>query len=290
MTITFLSGLPASGKSSYAKAQCAANPNIVRVNKDEIRTELTKTGWKWSHENEKDVERIRDTRIEVALSMGYDVIVDDTNFGQKHRRRIQELAKKWDATFTEKFFDIDVEEAIRRDAGRGPNSVGEAVIRRMAAQYLPARVVPYTETPGLPYVVLCDLDGTAALIVSRSPYDGGNCHLDAPNIAVRTVLQALAPSVMNDHVGYQIVYFSARDDCHKDKTLTWLQSHAFPTGALHMRVTGDTRKDTVVKGELFDAHVRGKYNVLLVLDDRTSVVNYWRSLGLSCFQVAAGDF
>jgi hypothetical protein len=32
------------------------------------------------------------------------------------------------------------------------------------------------------------------------------------------------------------------------------------------------------------------YNVLLVLDDRFSVVSKWRELGLTCFQVNAGDF
>ena len=48
--------------------------------------------------------------------------------------------------------------------------------------------------------------------------------------------------------------------------------------------------DGVAKGEMFDAHVRGKFNVALVLDDRTSVVAYWRSLGLTVFQVAEGDF
>jgi len=33
-----------------------------------------------------------------------------------------------------------------------------------------------------------------------------------------------------------------------------------------------------------------KYHVEFVLDDRNQVVNFWRYLGLTCFQVAEGDF
>ena len=59
---------------------------------------------------------------------------------------------------------------------------------------------------------------------------------------------------------------------------------------LFMRASGDTRKDEIVKLELFDAHVRGKYDVRLVLDDRDRVVRMWRSIGLTCLQVADGEF
>jgi len=35
-----------------------------------------------------------------------------------------------------------------------------------------------------------------------------------------------------------------------------------------MRPQGDMRKDSIVKRELFDAHICDQYNVLFVLDDR----------------------
>lgn len=43
------------------------------------------------------------------------------------------------------------------------------------------------------------------------------------------------------------------------------------------------------KSELFDKHIRGRYFVDFVLDDRNQVVNFWRHIGLTCFQVAEGD-
>ncbi|MGH7203736.1 MAG: AAA family ATPase, partial [Candidatus Levyibacteriota bacterium] len=53
----------------------------------------------------------------------------------------------------------------------------------------------------------------------------------------------------------------------------------------------DFRKDAVVKKELYETHISGKYEVLFVLDDRDQVVEMWRKdLGLPCFQVDYGNF
>jgi hypothetical protein len=57
-----------------------------------------------------------------------------------------------------------------------------------------------------------------------------------------------------------------------------------------MRETGDRRKDSIIKKEIFDRHIRDVYNIEFVLDDRNQVVELWRSLGLTCLQVADGDF
>jgi hypothetical protein len=59
---------------------------------------------------------------------------------------------------------------------------------------------------------------------------------------------------------------------------------------LFMRKTSDSRKDTIIKKEIFFDNINGLYNVRFVLDDRNSVVANWRSMGLTCLQVAEGDF
>ena len=60
---------------------------------------------------------------------------------------------------------------------------------------------------------------------------------------------------------------------------------------LEMRREKDGRQDAIVKRELFDTHILGKYYVEFVLDDRNQVVDLWRNdLGLTCFQVNYGDF
>lgn len=50
------------------------------------------------------------------------------------------------------------------------------------------------------------------------------------------------------------------------------------------------RKDSIAKHELFDEHIRDRYRIAFVLDDRDQVVKMWRSLGLTVFQVADGTF
>ena len=57
-----------------------------------------------------------------------------------------------------------------------------------------------------------------------------------------------------------------------------------------MRQAGDNRDDRIVKREIYEREIKGRYNVRFVLDDRNKVVALWRDLGLPCFQVADGDF
>lgn len=57
-----------------------------------------------------------------------------------------------------------------------------------------------------------------------------------------------------------------------------------------MRSDGDDRRDDIVKKELYDNHIKGKYNVKYVFDDRSRVIDMWRKEGLRCLQVQAGNF
>jgi hypothetical protein len=59
---------------------------------------------------------------------------------------------------------------------------------------------------------------------------------------------------------------------------------------LFMRKNGDYRKDAIIKKEIFDNNIRGKFNIDFALDDRNQCCEMWRSLGLTCLQVANGDF
>jgi len=59
---------------------------------------------------------------------------------------------------------------------------------------------------------------------------------------------------------------------------------------LFMRPDGDFRADNIVKQEIYDTHIKGKHDVLFVMDDRQQVVDMWRRNGLTCFQVAEGNF
>jgi hypothetical protein len=57
-----------------------------------------------------------------------------------------------------------------------------------------------------------------------------------------------------------------------------------------MRKQGDFRRDSIVKKEIYDNDIKGKFDVEFVLDDRQQVVDMWREIGLKCLQVAPGNF
>lgn len=285
-------GLPGSGKSTWAAQQFADDTTVAIVNKDTIRRELEETGWTWSPENEKTVEKVRDVRIKTALRLGFTVISDDTNFARKHKVRLEQLARETGATMETKVFDVPVEECIARNAAReGKARVPDKVIWDMWTKYLQPqaefKVTPYVPMVGTPQAIICDLDGTLSMFKEkghRGPYDASKCDQDDVNLPVLAILQAM------ERQGYKIIFLSGREDVYRDQTETFLAMAGFVGYPLFMRKAKDFRKDWIVKAELFDANVRGKWDVLFVLDDRNQVVNMWREMGLTCLQVADGNF
>lgn len=136
-----------------------------------------------------------------------------------------------------------------------------------------------------PEVVLCDVDGTVALRGDRSPYDWHAVSGDLPNQPVIDVLRRVAADC-------PVVFLSGRDGVCYDATHMWLDRHVRmrPGDELWMRHPRDNRRDAAVKRDLYDQHIRGRYTVRCVLDDRDQVVALWRDLGLLCLQVAPGGF
>ena len=115
--------------------------------------------------------------------------------------------------------------------------------------------------------------------------------LDSPNPPVFSLANMIEYVNDREVTKVEIVIFSGRDGSCRIETEDWLGKYEVKYDQLHMREAGDNRKDSIVKRELFDTHIKGKYNVLYVVDDRNQVVDMWRNeLGLTCFQVAEGDF
>ena len=141
------------------------------------------------------------------------------------------------------------------------------------------------QTIGLPQAILCDLDGTLALLNKRNPYDASGCENDVLNRPVALVLQCFRKE------GFRIVLISGRMDQYKEQTVRWLKRHGVLYDDLFMRRANDRRKDSIIKREIYDREIRDKYYVEFVLDDRNQVVDLWRKdLKLPCFQVYYGDF
>ena len=136
-----------------------------------------------------------------------------------------------------------------------------------------------------PRAALFDLDGTLAVHKHRSPYDWRRADRDLLNEPVAPVLKALHRD------GVTIVYISGRPEAARSITHAWIADHVGVEGPLHLRADGDNRQDAVVKQELYEQRIERLHEVIAVFDDRDKVVTMWRErFGLTCFQVAPGDF
>ena len=152
-------------------------------------------------------------------------------------------------------------------------------------------------------IVIFDLDGTLALIDDRRAlstnvngkmdwdtfFDPKNIDLDLPNPAVIDMAQTLHSA------GHRIVIFSGRSKGTKDATRTWLKKFNVPFDVLKMRPTSrdfQFMPDDDLKKKWFDELIGqdSKDQVLCVFDDRQKVVDMWRDMGLTCMQVAPGNF
>lgn len=277
LKVIICKGLPGSGKSTWAKKLIDDHPGqYKRINKDDLRAMLD--NGKFSKHNENFVLEVRNQILLMALQQGKHVIVDDTNLHPKHETKIRELVKGIATVSIQDFTDVSVEICIKRDLNRFA-SVGEKVIRDMYKQFLAPKPEPYQYQEGLPQAIICDLDGTLCLLKNRNPYDASHCDQDELNPVVAALL-----------VGRKVLLVSGREEKYREPTLKFLTHHHILYQALWMRETGDSRKDSIIKQEIFDRHIRGVYNIEFVLDDRNQVVALWRSLGLTCLQVADGDF
>ncbi len=329
-TIVMTIGLPASGKSTYAKDLVKREPGRwKRINKDDLREMLD--CYEFTSSNEKFVSDVQENMIRAAIRSGRDVVIDNTHLNGQSRRKIHEMAKSFgDVKVIEKAFRVDVKECLRRNESRDGRKVPVEVIDKFnnvfgkylskvpetKEYYYPplangTGMGPVKQDPKLPRAIMCDLDGTLALIDGRSPYDATDCDLkDKPNWPVIETVLAMHAQ------GVRIIFMSGRDCKYRPETVRFIEKYcrapsnwAFPKEnddrpkdqpipyELHMRgelnpdpTKADQRKDNIIKRELFDAFVTNKYYVTFVLDDRNQVVEGWREMGLTCFQVAPGDF
>lgn len=139
-----------------------------------------------------------------------------------------------------------------------------------------------------PKAIICDLDGTLALLGNRNPHDTGRALQDALNNPVANLVEVYAHQTMFD---VRLILLSGRQEKFREITENWLRTHSITHyEALYLRPQDDHRPDYVVKQEIYERKIRDKFDVLFVLEDRDQVVKMWRAIGLTCFQVEYGDF
>lgn len=127
-------GLPASGKSTWAKQWVLEDPeHRIRVNQDDIRLMLGKY---WVPSREKLVQEIQFDAILKALSREFDIVIDNTNLNKKVLDGFDRLIKTYKNYEIEykDFFDTPLSVCIERDKNRDLQ-VTEKVIRSFYNNY-----------------------------------------------------------------------------------------------------------------------------------------------------------
>lgn len=283
MKVLFLQGIPGSGKTTWAKAYCEKNKDWIRVSRDDLRN---MRGKYWLPKQEDLITSMERACVYSALERGYNVIVDATNLNKSFVSHMKFHIERWDfdVEFETKFFDISLQKAIERDLKR-PNSVGAKVIKSFYKRYINRQAL-IQQDKSLPSAVICDLDGTLAIHNGRNPFEYDKCDTDLVNKVIRTILWCTTGTT------HHLIFMSGREDSCREKTIKWLEETVQISRSydLYMRKTGDNRKDCKIKKELFDEHIKDKYYVDFILDDRDQIVEMWRDMGLTCLQVAEGDF
>lgn len=321
LKVTLTVGIPASSKTTWAKAEQRSNPNTKLISRDDLRVLLDNNVY--SPDNEKLIIEARNFLLSSSLKRGHDVILHDTNLNHRNFEDVCSLVKGMNINcmVMEKPFFIELDEAITRDAARtGHAHVGEEVIRKFWKQsggnqhkfYKPRvevitaateasldALVPETNSKN-PHAIIIDLDGTLSLFNTyhkdgtkdfrhaaahiRNPYDASNCDEDTLNDVVAEIALNFREK------GYKLLFVSGRLDKFEIQTRKFLEKHIGGEYMLFMRKDGNFDKDTVIKTNIFNANIKPNYNVFCILDDRSSVVKMWRGLGLTCLQVAEGNF
>jgi hypothetical protein len=146
--------------------------------------------------------------------------------------------------------------------------------------------------------VIVDIDGTLSIVgdrkecLERTPknwdefYD--RCGEDEPNVNIIKLVYSI-------WLDYRVVLVTGRRESCRYATKKWLVKHGLTRSGysppyILMRPDNDYRHDTILKPELLKKAGIGLEEIAFVLEDRNSMVKKWRELGVTCLQVAEGDF
>lgn len=303
-TIILTRGLPGSGKTTAAMLHMeSARDYTIRLSRDDDRLAMFNVVGIGSKAQEAFITETHISRARLAIKMGLDVLVDATHLNSQSVRPWKRLANEMHVSLQFWTFEIPVGEAIYRDesrGGAGGRRVGRQVIESMARRnrvdfntgaLAPIAEPAKPERPNLrpavwddllPTAIIVDTDGTLANHEGvRDPYDTSRYHLDKVHKDV-----ALAVSRLADE--YVVIGVSGRSEEFAQVTKNWWLGEARLTAdEFYFRPSGDSRPDDIIKAEIYENHIRGRYNVLGVFDDRARVLRMWRAKGLTTF--AVGD-
>jgi len=275
-------GCPGSGKTTFANSM----PDYTDINRDDARMLLFGLAhyseYKFTKARESAVTRYCIQQYSKNSEVGNSIIISDTNLNVDRRKHLRELLEALGYEVEERTFHASFEELIKRNDSRSDKTIPRSVLYRFWNQYLEhIGHEKYTPDRANFPAYIVDVDGTLAQMHNRGPFEWDKVGQDLPRQAVIDVVNNVGADTC-------IIVMSGRDGCCYDATFKWLVQNGVYFDVLLMREPGDTRKDNIVKKEMFDT-ISQDNNVVGVFDDRPQVVRMWRDLGLTVFNVGELD-
>ena len=281
-------GVSGSGKTSWAEQHVANNTDSENqwliIARDEARRELFPEfeahEYKHTKAREKKVSAHCEAQFIMGVGMGLNIIIADTNLNSKYRELWKTRGEENGYEVEFKDFPMTFDEILQRNQHRGVTSAKMDILHKQWKMWMEYVGRPkYVPDESKRKAIIVDVDGTIAIKGDRSPYDWKRVGEDKPRKMIIQMIQQFA--TLHRAV---IIFLSGRDGVCYQETRDWLCEHTYFTGALGdmliMRDQDDTRKDSVIKEELFWEYISNEYNVLAVFDDRCQVVEMWYDLGI----------
>lgn len=128
--------------------------------------------------------------------------------------------------------------------------------------------------------VICDLDGTLALLNGRNPHNQEDCDKDLVNKPVLEILK------MMENMCYHIIFITGRSESARNKTCEWLKKIGMQEPyEIYMRQDGDKTPSYKYKFNVYKNMIERRYDVKFVLDDKKENLEMFRSLGITSIEV-----
>ncbi len=298
-TILLLIGIPGSGKTTWRNDFLRKNQGWIAVSRDDYRHMLFNSD-KLEYREENFITDLVKNTVTKGVKNKFNVILDATNVNIKYLKSDVAYYEQF-GNIDFKIFDISVDKAKERDKNR-EWVVGEEIIDRMYKDYCnlfnsnfdfsPRKKKPYIaqgitwkRNGNLPNAVIFDMDGTLAHMQGkRGTFDWNRVSVDSVDEKVAETLKTYKKAA------YKVIVVTGRDGLCEDATKQWLHDNKIEFDYLFIKGVNDSRKDTITKTEIYEQHIKGKFNILCAYDDRDQSVKMWRDLGIKCYQVADGAF
>lgn len=296
--IVILQGPPCTGKTTWTKGL------YMEFDKGPAIWEQKDLTWKLNEKGKYDITTL-DTLTEAEYNFiryqidnGLTVFIDATNCNPSRVKAIQELGRELDCEVVIKTFYLPYDTVISRNKNRRNDRANyvprEAITAFYKQYYLESfrdemkdkRKIREVESD-LPNCIICDLDVTLAMHMGRGPLDYDELMTDKVDPRLRDILKTYMCNFDT-----QVIFITGRTDSARDLTIQWLKSKEVNLGSNwrlftrpnHCFVPGEE-----FKLDIYNKHIKNKYNVICVFEDSNKCVNMFREQGLLVCQTAVTE-